>query len=148
MDMQTKVARILSKFAAIVAVLSLSTSALALDPGETVRATVLMKTTTSWDGAPIVWPQGKAEVTALRVEIAPGGETGWHRHKVPSFAVMLEGTLDIRLADGRVKRLQPGDVLAEVVHPWHNGRNAGGVPVRLVVFYAGVEGRENTMKAP
>lgn len=36
----------------------------------------VLKTKTSWDGKDIEYPQGKAEVTGMIVEIAPGGETG------------------------------------------------------------------------
>ena len=70
----------------LVAVLlaAVAVPALALEPNAQLKATPLLKTTTSWDGKPLVWPAGQAEVTALLIEIAPGGETGWHRHSVPS----------------------------------------------------------------
>ncbi|MGE5319814.1 MAG: cupin domain-containing protein [Hyphomicrobiaceae bacterium] len=114
--------------------------ATALDASNGVRVTPLAKETTSWDGKPIVFPKGKAEMTALLVEIAPGAETGWHCHVVPNFAYMLEGTLQLTLDDGRVKLLKAGDALSEVVNRSHNGRNIGTTPVRLVVFYAGTTG--------
>jgi quercetin dioxygenase-like cupin family protein len=114
--------------------------ATALDATIGVRVTPLAKETSSWDGKPIVYPAGTAEMTALLVEIAPGAQTGWHCHRVPNFAYMLEGTLELTLDDGRVKLLNAGDVLSEVVNRSHNGRNVGGVPVKLVVFYAGAVG--------
>jgi hypothetical protein len=43
---------------------------------------------------------------------------------------MLEGTLDLTLDDGRVKRLKAGEALAEVVNRSHNGRNVGSSPVK------------------
>ena len=82
------------------------------------------------------------------VEIAPGAETGWHLHPIPSFGMVLEGTLDVTLKDGRVKALQAGDALAEVVNTTHNGHNIGNVPVKLVVFYAGTVGQNLTIKEP
>ena len=82
------------------------------------------------------------------MEIAPGGETGWHQHPVPSFGLLLEGTLEVTLQDGQIKRLNPGDALAEVVNTTHNGRNVGAVPVKIVVFYAGTPGQPLTIKAP
>lgn len=54
-------------------------------------------------------PQGKPEITALLVEVAPGAQTGWHHHLVPNFAYMLEGTLELTLDDGRVKLLKAGE---------------------------------------
>lgn len=129
----------------VVAMCCIITNALALDASEAIKVAPLLKTAKSWDGQPIVYPQGKAEITAMRVEIAPGAETGWHIHSVPSFAVMLEGSLEVRLKDGRVKSLKAGDVVAEVVNTLHSGRNVGSTPVRLVVFYTGVDGQGHTM---
>ena len=77
----------------------------------------------------------------MSIEIAPGAETGWHRHPVPSFAVILQGTLEVKLKDGRVKRLQAGEALIEVVNTDHIGRNICDIPVKLVLFFAGVVGR-------
>jgi len=120
--------------------------ALALDPAPAVKVTTLLKTETSWDGQPIVYPQGKAEITALQLEIAPGAETGWHLHPVPSFGMILEGELEVRLKDGKVNRLKAGDALVEVVNTLHNGRNVGKGPLKLVVFYAGTVGQTLTVK--
>jgi len=128
--------------------LGFSGVAVALDPTATVAVTPLLKTTTSWNGQPLTYPPGPAEVTGLQVEIAPGGETGWHQHNMPSFAFMLEGTLEVTLKDGQVKRLQAGDALAEVVNTPHNGRNVGATPVKLVVFYTGTVGQALTRKEP
>lgn len=128
--------------------LCLPLAAFALDQGASVKVIPLLKTGESWNGAAIVYPEGKAEITALWVEIAPGGETGWHRHAVPSFAVLMEGTLEVSLKDGRVKRLQAGEALAEVINTAHNGRNIGDTPVKLVVFYAGAAGQAPTSKEP
>ncbi len=126
--------------------LGFSGGAAALDPTATVAVTPLLKTTTSWNGQSLTYPPGPAEITGLHLEIAPGGETGWHQHNVPSFAVMLEGTLEVTLKDGQVKRLQAGDALAEVVNTPHNGRNVGTTSVKLVVFYTGTAGQALTRK--
>ena len=82
----------------------------------------------------------------LLIEIAPGGETGWHLHPVPSFGMVLEGELEVSLKDGQRKRLKAGDALAEVVNTAHNGRNIGNAPVKLVVFYAGSKGQPLSQK--
>ena len=128
--------------------LCLPHAAFALDASAAVKVVPLLKTGESWNGAPIVYPDGKAEITALSVEIAPGGETGWHRHGVPSFGILLEGTLEVTLRDGRVRRIEAGEALAEVIDTPHNGRNVGLTPVRLVVFYAGAVGLPLTSKEP
>ncbi len=119
-----------------------------VDKTAAVKVTPLFKTTSSWDGLQIVYPEGQAEVTALYLEIAPGGSTGWHYHPVPSFAFVIEGTLEITLADGRSKRLESGEGLAEVTNVRHVGRAVSNTPVKLVVFYAGAAGKALTINQP
>lgn len=116
-------------------------SAQALDVTPAVKVTPLVKTTTSWDGVPIAYPRGPAEITGIMIELAVGGETGWHEHPVPSFALVLEGTLEVTLRDGRKNLIGAGQALVEVVDTAHNGRNVGDRPVKLVVFYAGEAGK-------
>ena len=122
--------------------------ALAVEPSADVSVTTILKAQTSWDGSPIVYPKGKPEVTGMMIEIAPGGETGWHLHPVNSFAVLLEGELEVTLKNGTSKRLKAGDAFAEVANTWHNGRNIGTVPAKLVVFYAGEVGQALSVKEP
>ena len=121
--------------------------AVALEASEAVKVTPLLKSTTSWDGQPLAWPAGQAEAVAITIEIAPGGETGWHKHPVPSFGVVLEGTLEVRLEDGRTRRVEAGQALAEVVDTWHNGRNVDATkPLKLLVFYTNTAGQPLTVK--
>ncbi len=117
-----------------------------LEQSAAVKASTVLKTDKTWNGQPIKYPDGEAEVSALVVEISPGGETGWHLHPVPSFALVLEGELEVQLKDGAVLRVKSGEAMAEVVNTLHNGRNVGTVPVKLVVFYAGSVGQGLTVK--
>lgn len=119
----------------------------AFEPTATLKVTPLLKSAASWDNKPLAWPAGQAEATAVIVEIAPGGETGWHKHPVPSFGTVLEGTLEVQLKDGSTKRVEQGQALAEVVDTWHNGRNLDPKkPLKLLVFYAGTAGTPLTVK--
>lgn len=127
-------------------VFSFHSTAYGLDPSAAVQASTILQTTSSWDGQPLEYPAGKPEITGMLVEVAPGGETGWHLHPFPSFGVLLEGELEVQLKDGAVKRLKPGEALAEVVNVFHNGRNVGAVPVKIVVFYAGIAGQKLSVK--
>ena len=120
--------------------------AFALEATPAIKVTPIVKGTASWNGKPIAYPQGQAEISGMVIEIAPGAETGWHGHPVPSFGMVLEGTLEVTLEDGRKKRVGPGEGLIEVVDTLHNGRNVGAVPVKLVVFYAGAVGKALTFK--
>ena len=132
----------------IALLLFLPVVALAVEENSAVKVTVLLKTTSGWDGEQIVYPEGQAEMTALLIEIAPGESTGWHRHPVPSFAFLLDGTLEITLADGRLKRMQPGEALSEVSDTMHIGRALSKTPVKIVVFYAGSVGKALTVTQP
>lgn len=120
----------------------------AIEQTKAVKVSTVLKTQTSWDGQPLQYPAGDAKVTGMLIEIAPGGETGWHLHPVPSFGMVLEGELEVTLKDGRRNRLKAGDALAEVVNTAHNGRNVGTEAVKLVVFYAGSKGQPLSQKMP
>ncbi|HEX4939978.1 MAG TPA: cupin domain-containing protein [Candidatus Kapabacteria bacterium] len=137
--------RTLKSWLSLMLLLSLS-DAFALEQSSSVKVSTVLKAETSWDGKPIEYPAGKAEVTGMVIEIVPGGETGWHLHPVPSFGMVLEGELEVQLKNGAVRRLKPGEALAEVVNTLHNGRNVGTVPVKLVVFYVGSVGQPLSVK--
>ncbi len=138
----------MKSFTSVVAALAIFSAqpAFALDQSAAVKVSKLMQTTSSWNGAALAYPAGQAEITSLLIEIAPGGETGWHLHPVPSFGYILEGELEVSLKDGTVKHMVAGQALAEVVNTLHNGRNVGKGPVKLVVFYAGAVGSTLTVK--
>lgn len=121
-------------------------TAFALETSAAVQALVILKADTSWDGKPIIYPEGRPEITGMIIEIAPGGETGWHSHPVSSFGLVLEGELEVQLKSGTLKRLKAGEALAEVINTPHNGRNLGSTPVKLVVFYAGAVGQKLTVE--
>jgi len=61
---------------------------------------------------------------------------------------VLEGALEITLADGRAKRIEPGDALSEVTGTMHMGRALSKTPVKIVVFYAGSIGKALTVNQP
>lgn len=128
--------------------LLLPMSALAVEPATGISSQTVLKTRTSWDGTPLHYPIGQAEVTGMLVEIAPHAETGWHQHPAPSFGFILQGELDVALKNGQIKHLKAGDAVAEVVNTLHNGRNNGDIPVKLVVFYAGVATQPQLTQRP
>ncbi len=107
---------------------------------EGVRAEVLLKATTTSNGQRLQYLKtDKAEVTAMRVTIAPGRETGWHLHVIPVYAYVISGTLTVVMADGKHYDFQEGQVVMEVFNYPHNGINKGDKPVQLIVFYTGAE---------
>lgn len=120
--------------------------AMSIEASDKVKVTPLLKTQETWDGKPIVYPTGKAEITGMLIEVAPGGETGWHLHPVPSFGMVMEGELEVELKSGKTRVMKAGESVAETVNELHNGRNKGSVPVKLLVFYAGDTEQPLTIK--
>jgi quercetin dioxygenase-like cupin family protein len=117
------------------------------DYNNDVKVEKLLRTSTNSAGQPIVYPHhGTAEVSILTVEIPPGKETGWHKHPVPLFGYVQEGTLTVQFASGEKKTFHPGDALAEAVNVLHNGVNTGKDPVKLVIFVAGEKNVPFTVK--
>lgn len=122
-------------------------AAFAAEYGSGVTSKVLKKTSVTGNGQKISYPRtDRAEVTAMTVELAPGAETGWHKHPVPVYAYVISGRLSVELEDGRQLSFNAGDAVIEVVNTLHNGRNIGTEPVKLAVFYLGVEGLPNVIK--
>jgi len=113
-----------------------------------IQVTPLLKTMTTSAGQPIVYPKvDDAQVTAVRVVIPPGAETGWHRHPFPCYGYILSGNLVVEMEGGKVEKLSAGQALAESVDVLHNGRNVGTEPVTLVMFVTGEKDKPFTVKA-
>lgn len=128
-------ARILS--CAVLAVFA-ATAAPAQDK-PTASSVPLLKTTTTGDGVPLVYPAGTPEITARITTFPPGAETSMHRHGQPLFGYLLEGELTIYPEGQEPRRFKAGDAFMETA-AWHVGRNEGSIPARLLAVYSGAEG--------
>ena len=112
-----------------------------------VQARVILKTKNTSNGQPIAYLQSNnPEVTVMTVELSPGAETGWHTHPFPVYAYILSGSLAIDVEGKNTSFFQGGDAIVEVVNTRHCGKNNGSVPVKLVVFYTGVENLPNVTR--
>jgi quercetin dioxygenase-like cupin family protein len=130
----------------LILLLSGSGIVLAIDGSDMIKATPVLKTQRTWIGQDIVYPEGQAEMSGVVIEMVPGGETGWHKHPVPSVGYVIEGQLEVHFKNGDVKKLNAGEAAAEAVDVWHNGVNVGEGPVKLVVFYVGTANSKLTEK--
>ncbi len=111
------------------------------------NVTLIKKDTVADDGRKMEYPKTeKPEVTALLVEIPPGGETGWHFHPVPVYAYVLSGDLTVEMDNGETREYRENEAIFEAVGTPHNGKNTGKIPVKLIVFYTGEEGKPVTLK--
>jgi quercetin dioxygenase-like cupin family protein len=58
----------------------------------------------------------------------------------------IRGHHDFNCAKNRIRYHREGEAIFEAVNTPHNGKNLGEIPVRLVVFYIGEEGKPITVK--
>ena len=110
-----------------------------------ISSELLLKTGQSWEGTPLSYPKGEAEIVSARVKIKQGAETGFHCHPVVTMAYVLQGTVQVETADGQVTSFSAGESLTEVMNTWHNGK-ALDDDLDIVVFYAGAKGVPVTVK--
>ena len=110
-------------------------------------ATPVLQSRATAGGTPIAYPKtDSAEVTALLLDIGPGGETGRHMHPYPAFVYVLEGAIDVEMDGGIVHTYKAGGSFIEVVNIWHNGKNRGTTPAKVLVVFAGVHGKPNLVR--
>jgi quercetin dioxygenase-like cupin family protein len=111
-------------------------------------ATTLLRTCVNSVGQVIAYPgQGTPEVTALLVEMAPGEETGWHRHPVPLLGYILAGELTVYQRTGEKRMVRTGEVSLESVDLVHKGVNEGAVPLKMIVVVTGIKDMPFTIDA-
>ncbi len=112
-----------------------------------IEVAQLVKTTKSWNGADLPsYPQGKPEVTILRIKIPADTKLPMHEHPVINAGVLLSGELTVKTVNGKVLYLKAGDPIVEVVDTWHYGINQGKDPAEIIVFYAGTVDEKITIK--
>ena len=131
----------------LIGLLCIAQPAITADYNSGVTSKVLVKSALTGNGQKITYPlTDRAEVTAMTVDLAPGSETGWHKHPVPVYAYVVSGNLSVELEDGKILSFAAGEAIIEVVNTLHNGKNRGNEPVKLAVFYLGAEGTPNVLR--
>ncbi|MFD4366905.1 cupin domain-containing protein [Rhodococcus sp. NPDC058521] len=79
------------------------------------------------------------DFTVRRIEIEPGGTTGWHYHDGPVYAYVETGTLTRVLHDCSVETTGPGGLVEEDVGSDRPHEGVNGGPGALVLLAAYVE---------
>lgn len=106
-----------------------------------LKVETLLQTTQSWDGSELPsYPEGKPEISILKVSIPPHSELDLHKHEVINAGILLGGNLTVITENSDTLKMETGDVLSEVVGTWHYGVNEGEEVAEIVVFYAGTAG--------
>ena len=135
------------KTIAVVAVAAASLIAVPAAAQVNFKATPILQSGATVSGAPLAYPKtDSAEVTALVLEIGPGGETGRHMHPNPTFVYILEGAIDVEMDGAMAHTYKAGDSFLEVLNTWHNGKNTGMTPAKILVVFSGVKGKPNLVR--
>ena len=124
-------------FAIVFAMFALSNFALA--DGHVKR---IISTGTTGLGNDIVYPEGKAKVTAFEFTVPVGGPVTPHSHSFPVLVIMQEGEATITYEDGQVQVYRAGEAFIEDVGIIHSSENTGTVTLRALVVAIRVEGQK------
>ncbi|SRR5579871_5192255 len=111
-----------------------------------VTTTVVVQSSKTAIGQDIQYPTSSPEVAALIVNIAPGGQTGRHKHPVPVFGYVLDGTLTVATEGHGVAVYTQGQGFMESMNTWHNGMNRGARPVKVLAVFMGGQGKPNVIR--
>jgi len=109
-----------------------------------LHAETLLDTTTTWEGAEIIYPKGQPHVTSVKVKIDAGKATAFHCHPVLTLGYVLKGRLEVETKEGKKKILGEGESVAEVFRTVHRGVALDG-DVEILVFYVGDIDTPNTV---
>jgi quercetin dioxygenase-like cupin family protein len=120
----------------------------ATDKVATAQRQVLLQADQSWNGKPYTqYPQGRPELTMLKVTLAAHTVLPWHTHPMPNAGYVLSGTLTIHdKASGKTRVFHQGEAFAESVDDVHRGE-AGDEPVVLLITYSGIPGEPTSIPA-
>jgi len=114
-----------------------------------IKSTELIRTSESWDGAPLPdFPLGRPELSVCRMTFPAGAKTGWHHHTVINYGIVEQGDLTIVCLDGKEHTFHQGEALVEVVGTVHRGENRGTKPVILNMFYLAEPEQVRTVQHP
>ncbi|WP_299662770.1 cupin domain-containing protein [uncultured Ruegeria sp.] len=106
---------------------------------------VLLNTTTTAAGEPLVYPDGTPQITVAVVTLQPGQKTGLHRHEAPLVGYILEGEITVDYGSVGIKVFKTGDALVEALNSPHAGENTGDGIARVLAVYAGSDTVSNTV---
>jgi quercetin dioxygenase-like cupin family protein len=132
--------------AAVILAAALSAVALgSLAPGANaqsvgVSSKPLLRSTVSGDSA--------KESVLLSIEFAQGATTGRHTHPGDEFAVVLQGTLELRVEGQEPRRVTVGDAYHNPQGVVHETRNVGDSVAKTVATFIVEKGKPRTAAAP
>lgn len=79
--------------------------------------------------------RGPQTVQSHTREFATGASSGWHTHPGVELGIVLSGEMELRTADGTVRRFGPGQTFTVPRGTIHNGVNVAPGPSRMAITY-------------
>ena len=101
----------------------------------------IISTSETGMGNEIVYPSGKAKITAFEFTVPVGGPVVAHTHSFPVLIMIQQGEIELT-QDGKSYIYKAGDAFVEDVCVVHESKNIGNVPVKAIVVAIGVEGQK------
>ena len=81
------------------------------------------------------------EAVAARVEVAAGGQSGWHTHPGDEISVVNEGEVTLMVAGQAPRKVAAGEGFIIPAGTPHNAKNDGATAVKLVGVYVVEKGK-------
>jgi len=81
------------------------------------------------------------EAVAARVEVAAGGQSGWHTHPGDEISVVNEGEVVLMVAGQPPRKVVAGEGFIIPAGAPHNAKNESAAPVKLVGVYVVEKGK-------
>ena len=101
----------------------------------------IISTSETGMGKEIVYPSGKAMITAFEFTVPVGGPVVPHTHSFPVLIMIQQGEIELTQS-GKSYIYKAGDAFVEDVGVVHESKNIGNVPVKAIVVAIGVEGQK------
>ncbi len=101
----------------------------------------IISTSETGMGNEIVYPSGKAMITAFEFSVPVGGPVVPHTHSFPVLIMIQQGEIELTQG-GKSYNYKAGDAFVEDVGVVHESKNIGNVPVKAIVVAIGVEGQK------
>ena len=101
----------------------------------------ILSTSETGMGNEIVYPSGKAKITAFEFTVPVGAPVKPHTHSFPVLIMIQQGEIELTTG-GKTKIYKAGDAFVEDVGIAHESRNIGSVPAKAIVVAIGVEGQK------
>ena len=101
----------------------------------------IISTSETGMGNEIVYPSGKAMITAFEFSVPVGGPVVPHTHSFPVLIMIQQGEIELTQG-GKSYNYKAGDAFVEDVGVVHESKNIGNEPVKAIVVAIGVEGQK------